>query len=145
MRKVSANVEYIRGRECKPRWFFNKVSESSRFSLILVGAPRNAMPAQGPSSRSNTPWIANRPFPRASWSSPCLSECSPLSSLGRALENHREPLLPFTSTGSLSTNLVGGSCKTYKLRIYNIGCVQAPITMRCANLPKSRQTSKAML
>jgi hypothetical protein len=55
MRKVCArsNFRCKWGKECKlpARRLFTEVSESSRFQLILVGAPRKGMLAQGPSSR----------------------------------------------------------------------------------------------
>ena len=60
--------------------------------------------------------------------------CFPPSSLGRASANHQGPLLLLVSTGGHSTNLVGGSRKTYKPRIYSSWCAQAPIAMRYANL-----------
>jgi len=44
------------------------------------------------------------------------------------------PLLPLTSTSGHSTNSIGWSRKTYKPRIYNTWCAQAPIALRYANL-----------
>ena len=60
--------------------------------------------------------------------------CFPPSSPGRASANHQGPLLLLVSTGGHSTNLVGGSRKTYKPWIYNTWSAQAPNAMRCANL-----------
>lgn len=105
------------------------------------------MPTQGPSSRSsNSGQPTGLPHAQVDLHF-AYSRCSLPPPLSRASVKRREPLLPFTSTGSLSTNSVGSSRKTYKSWIYNTRCTQAPIAnggpMNWTKLGASGQNSQS--